>query len=129
MSFLRLVWMRVQPARFGRGLLFNADGASTVLPVTVLRLRRPDNALLEPRFPFSFSDTRAALSVLFVLCHHLSHQPTRLSIIQLPSQGQHGFFMKLSQSISHRFRSLLCILSGPLSASAAMGLSLTLTVF
>lgn len=39
-----------------------------MLPVTVLRLRRPDNALLEPRFLFSFSDTRAALSVLFVLC-------------------------------------------------------------
>lgn len=35
-DFLLLIWMHVQPAAFGCGFSFNANGVSSMLPVTVL---------------------------------------------------------------------------------------------
>lgn len=75
--------MRVQPAGFGCGLSFNANGVPTILPVTVLlhyicwgwgALITLTSLLLTGSFSFSFHDTCAALSVLFVLSlfRHLS---------------------------------------------------------
>lgn len=64
--------MHVQSAGFGCGLLFNANGFPTILPVTVLhvqRLRGPDNAQSAPlTCSFCFLHrTCAALSLGFVL--------------------------------------------------------------
>lgn len=109
--FCLLIWMHVQPAGFGCGLSFNANGVPPHCLLLVLlhyiwwgwcALITPHFSLCSLAFFFSFHDTHAAPSVLFVLlpfhplagvhfCVRVSNlrfahllTPTR-SIIPLPS--------------------------------------------